>query len=329
MALQKKKPAPRKRKRTSKNVNVVRTIWRAVILLLVVVAFAATGYFFGYVSGKKENGAALQAQLQQNHFLKSALKRAQEDITAAHEYAPAKEPKPPKREKDQGNVVEAPVGTKPMLAIIFDDVSFAHEVRSIKGLGMTVTMSFFPPSNRHPNSAKLANKQPFYMVHLPLQAVAYSNEEPDTLHVGDSREQIDARVRQIKEIFPRVHFVNNHTGSKFTADMPSMKMLIHALDSEGITFIDSRTTAETAVPAIMKSLGRPYISRDVFLDDDPSVDAIKKQIARAVKIAKKYGYAIAIGHPHKGTIKALGESRALLSQVDLVRIDTLVAHIEK
>lgn len=295
------------------------------LALLLLFSVGAAGYFVGYAQGKQEHLFALNAEKQRSFELKNALKAAQQK-TARHEYETL--PPQPRRSRAVEPAV-APVHDKPMLAIIFDDVSFAHDVRNIKALGLNVTMSFMPPSKRHPDSAKLAAKEPFYMVHLPMEAMSFSAEEPRTLHVGDSTEVIDDRVRQIKTLFPRVRFINNHTGSKFTADRTSMERLIYALDREGITFIDSRTTAKTAAPALMKSLHRPYISRDVFLDNEPDVKSIKKQVARAVKIAKKYGYAIAICHPHKKTLEGLEASKGLLDGVEMVQIDTLVAHMKR
>ena len=52
-------------------------------------------------------------------------------------------------------------------------------------------------------------------------------------------------------------------------------------------------------------------------------------VARAVRVAKKYGYAIAIGHPHKKTLQGVAESKALFNNVELVTIDTLVAHMKR
>ncbi len=50
---------------------------------------------------------------------------------------------------------------------------------------------------------------------------------------------------------------------------------------------------------------------------------IKEQIEKAIKIAKKHGTAIAIGHPHANTILALNESKKLLKEVELVYINRL------
>ena len=326
MARQTKKQAPRKRtsaKRRSRKKQAWPNLLKGAGWFVLLVAVGFAGYFVGYEKGAAQHLEALNAEKQRSFELGSALKKAKER-TASHEYDKLP-PKPPKRNTSPVAVKRKP--DRPMLAIIFDDVSFAHDVRNIKALGIPVTMSFLPPSKRHPDSAKLAAKEPFYMVHFPMEAMSFSSEEPDTLHVGDSEEKIDARVRKIVQLFPKVRFVNNHTGSKFTADKTSMRELIYALDREGITFVDSRTTAKTAVPAIMKSLHRPYISRDVFLDHKPDVDAVKAQAARAVRIAKKYGYAIAIGHPHKKTLQGVAESKALFKDVELVPIDVLVAHM--
>jgi len=314
-----RKPGSRKSRRGNKEGISIRSVLKAVTLLLAAFIVGFIGYFIGYDAGKEEYLAAANEERRHTPDPASALKQTKK-VTASHEYETAP-PKPSVRPEVSRETQRA----KPKLAIIIDDVSFARDVRNVKALELPLNLSFLPPSKRHPESAELAEKEPFYMVHLPMEAMSFSAEEPDTLHVGDSEEKIEERIRQIKGLFPRVLFVNNHTGSKFTADHDAMEKLIYALDREGITFIDSRTTAKTAVPALMKSLHRPYISRDVFLDHDPDVDAVKKQVQRAVAIAKKYGSAIAIGHPHIKTLQGLAESKAVLEEVELVRIDTLAA----
>jgi len=213
---------------------------------------------------------------------------------------------------------------KPRLAIIMDDVSFARDVKAIKALKMPITMSFLPPSAIHPDSAKLASREPLYMVHLPLEAMTFSAEEAITLHVGDSKEKIIKRVKQVKALFPRAYYVNNHTGSRFTSNKRAMNDLIVALNKEGIGFLDSRTTAKTKVPEVMASLGKPYIARDLFLDHEADVAYIEGQIKKAIIKAKEHGSAIAIGHPRKETLQALKNSKKLLKSVELVLVNKVI-----
>jgi len=213
---------------------------------------------------------------------------------------------------------------KPKLAIIMDDVSFLHDVKAIKSLRFPVTMSFLPPSLAHPNSAKLASKEKLYMVHLPLEAMHFSSEEPITLRVSDSKETIAERVKEVKSLFPRVYYINNHTGSRFTSDRQAVSNLISVLDKEGIGFLDSRTTAKTKVPEVMASLGKPYIARDLFLDHEADVSYIEGQIKKAIAKAKQHGSAIAICHPRKETLQALKNSKRVLQSVELVYVNKVI-----
>ncbi|RUM62187.1 MAG: divergent polysaccharide deacetylase family protein [Sulfurimonas sp.] len=319
--------------------------WVAVALIAVIL-LVGMGYYYGYEEGRtlqqqktrheiqslQERIKILQANAKKHQSewvlqqkLRTVLKEngsIYKPKTAAHEYADGKKhvvepPKAPKRD-----VVHS--SARPKLAIIIDDVSFSRDVRAIKALKIPITMSFLPPSERHPNSAKLARKEPFYMVHLPLEAMHFNSEERYTLRVSDTQKEIASRIENIKKLFPRVAYMNNHTGSKFTADEGAVNRLIFTLRKNNIRFIDSRTTAETKIPKVMQSYGSPYIARDVFLDHESNVSYIKKQIALAVKKAKQHGSAIAIGHPRRETLQALRESKELLDQVQLVRIDTLI-----
>jgi len=226
---------------------------------------------------------------------------------------------PPQNIKRKIQVVQQ----KPKLAIIIDDVSTKSQVKAIKSLHIPITMSFLPPSSARPNSAKLASKENFYMVHLPMEAQHFTAEEPLTLRVSDSQKKISSRIKELKTLFPRVKYINNHTGSKFTADEKAMNRLIYSLNKNKITFIDSRTTAKTKAPKVLKNFGKKYISRDVFLDNKSEKHYILGQVKKAIRIAKKYGSAIAICHPHPTTILALHAAKNLFKDVELVYINNI------
>jgi hypothetical protein len=211
----------------------------------------------------------------------------------------------------------------PKLVIIIDDVALKHQVKKLKKLNLALTLSFFPSDLNHPQTTEFALETPFSMVHFPLEAQNFKNEEVDTLHVGDSENRIRERVNQISSQFHNLHFVNNHTGSKFTSDYKSMKFLLKALAEHNIQFVDSVTTSKSVVKAVSKELGLRYIRRDIFIDNKLDVDYILNQLKTAIELAKKRGYAVAIGHPHNATIKALSKLRPLLDGVQLVYINEI------
>jgi len=161
------------------------------------------------------------------------------------------------------------------------------------------------------------------MVHLPMEAQNFNKEEPFTLHVNDSQKIINQRITELKKLFPRVKYINNHTGSKFTSDEIAMNRLISVLNMKRINFVDSRTTAQTKAPKVMKNFGLKYVARDVFLDHKHDKEYILSQIKKAIGIAKTHGTAIAIGHPHKNTLLAIAESKVLFKEVELVYINRL------
>ena len=323
-----------KRKSTQKKVqqthNIIKYSSIFAIVLLILSITAVGGYYFGFDAGKKQ--MKQRCEKKQKMILEelkkatkvtpkksrkerlNALLEKHKLILASHEYENKKPPKGAKRE-----VLKSVA--KPKLAIIIDDVSFARDVKRIKSLKIPLTMSFLPPNKIHPNSAKIASHEPYYMVHIPLEAMHFNAQESSVLHVRDSQQVIMKRVQSIKKLFPKVKYVNNHTGSKFTANEIAMNRLMFALRKKKIMFIDSRTTAKTKVPKVMKNYGLPYIARDVFLDHVADIKEIKKQIKKAIAIAKRSGSAIAIGHPRPDTLQAIRESKTLFKDVRLVGIN--------
>jgi len=212
---------------------------------------------------------------------------------------------------------------RPKLAIIIDDVAYASQLRAIRALPWHITPSIFPPTPRHPDTPKIAAKLDHYMIHLPMEAIRYNNPEDDTLTTRSTAAQIDLRMRKLRHWFPAAHFINNHTGSRFTSDLASMERFYPIARRYDFVFVDSRTTPKTVAPSLCRRYKIPYVARDIFLDNKPDRAYIQNQLKKAVKLAKAHGYAIAIGHPHASTLKALAASGPILKGVDVVYIDEL------
>ncbi|MDR0761759.1 MAG: divergent polysaccharide deacetylase family protein [Campylobacteraceae bacterium] len=212
---------------------------------------------------------------------------------------------------------------KPKLAIIIDDVTFPKQVKKILSIPLNITPSFLPPKLETPFSEKLAKKCEFYMVHLPLEAVNFERPESVTILVSDSYDEILEKLSRFKQQFPRAVYYNNHTGSKFTADLAAMRRLIDAMDELDLIFVDSRTIAQTKAPEIFAKQGRKLLQRDVFLDNEIEEKAIKAQLMVAVNKAKERGFAIAIGHPHDKTLDVIANSLEVLKDVEVVYLKDL------
>ena len=228
------------------------------------------------------------------------------------------------RDRSKKRVKLADRGGKPKLVIILDDVSTKRQLNGIRSTGLKLTPAIFPPFQNSKRSNKLAQGLEHYMVHLPMESgSAQFNSQTKTILTSFSNEEIINRVKEIRALFPTARFLNNHTGSVYTDNYDAMKRLYSVIRSEGFVFVDSRTIASTKVPRIAEEFGDAYVARDVFIDNEHNVPYIQDQLRKAVKKAKKKGYAIAIGHPHKMTLKAITTAGDIFSDVELVYIDEL------
>ena len=251
-----------------------------------------------------------------------------EDTPDISWYVPGETPRPKPSKKPLQTQTSTPAppahGKRPKLAIIIDDVSHKDQIDAIKALPYHITPSIFPPSELSKTSNRLTRYVKHYMVHLPLESGStVMNRMQGMLFVRSGREKVQARVDEIRRLFPHARFVNNHTGSVYTSNYRAMKQLYDMLRKKGFVFVDSRTTSKSVVRRIAHEHHDTYIARDIFLDNVQKESSILKQLNKAIHIAKKRGFAIAIGHPHKATMNALRHAKKLLRGVQTVYIDEL------
>ena len=211
------------------------------------------------------------------------------------------------------------------LVLIIDDVATFEHASMVKSIGLKITPSIFPATKTHPDTPNIARTFEFYMIHLPMQAKHFDSPEIGTLTINESFESMHEKIKKIRRDFPRAKYTNNHTGSRFTSDYDAMDKAYRALIEQGFIFVDSKTIAQTAVARAAKKYNQPYISRDIFLDDDPSASAVRRELVAAVNLAKKRGYAIAIGHPKKNTIAVIKASKNnILKDVEVVYLKDIL-----
>ncbi len=210
---------------------------------------------------------------------------------------------------------------KPKLAIIIDDVTTQYQINKINKIGYKTNLSILPPTSRNGSTTEMTKNLPFYMIHFPMEAKYFHGEEQGTLHIKDSYEKIEKRVAQIRDWYPNARFTNNHTGSKFTENKEAMNKFFKAIKKYDFVFLDSRTTSKSVGKEMARKYHIPYLARNVFLDNEQNFAYIQKQLKQAIRIAKKRGYAIAIGHPHNITIEVLKESKHLLKDLELIYVN--------
>ena len=223
----------------------------------------------------------------------------------------------------------SPAVSGPKLAIILDDFGNDREAEeAVFALHYPLTISVLPYHAHSTEIAEEAQRRGLeVMLHLPMRAIANETPEAHQLEAGMSGEEVARVLNGMLESVPTADGVNNHEGSLATTDAKLMGELMPLLKQRDLFFVDSRTTAATVAFEAAEHAGVRSGFRNVpFLDDVQDVGAIRKQLELAMRGAKEKGTAIAIGHPHAETLRALKEvlPQAETEGVHLVYVSELV-----
>jgi uncharacterized protein len=198
---------------------------------------------------------------------------------------------------------------QPRLAVVIDDLGYDRaQADSIFRLSYPLTISVLPHEANSGEIAEEAHRRGYQvMLHLPMASNAGDKDEAVELHPGMASADVDKTFAAMLDTVPYAAGVNNHEGSLGTADQKLMDYLMPLLHERNLFFIDSRTSAATVAETSAHAAGVAAARRNVFLDDEQSVPAIRKQFALAIRDAREKGSALAIGHPHPQTLAVLDE----------------------
>ena len=218
--------------------------------------------------------------------------------------------------------------TKPRIAIIIDDIGYniplGQRTVAIDG---KLTLAVLPKTPGAIIIAKSAHKSgKEIMLHAPM-----SNHNNEALGPGgltpdmDKQTFLDTLTADILSI-PYVQGVNNHMGSELTTHKKQMTWVMEELKKRDLYFIDSLTNGASVAHRTARQHHIPAQVRDVFLDHDNNTAAIEAAFRKLIKISKRNGYAIGIGHPYPTTLSVLERLLPELeaNNIELVHVSDLL-----
>ena len=223
----------------------------------------------------------------------------------------------------------------PRLAIIVDDLGY-DPVRDAEWLSfpekITASVLPFGPSSR--NIAASARAKGFGVIlHVPMepQGTAEDGTGPFRLRLGMSAVEIEDAFSRMARDVPGATGASNHMGSAFTSDPEAMNAFANALKGKGFFFVDSVTVAGSVGVDAARRAGVPAVRRDVFLDDDPRPETMRRQWERAIAVAKERGDAVLICHSRRETLSVLLELLPDLRRegIRAVTVEELLAGMRK
>jgi hypothetical protein len=217
----------------------------------------------------------------------------------------------------------------PKIAIVIDDLGYDRDTTlGFIALEAPLTLAFLPNAPHSRELALLAKEKGREVIlHLPMEPYNYPRTDPGpgALLVSMDPETIRRTVEKELSAFPFVVGANNHMGSRFTENRDSLAAVFSVLREKKLFFLDSLTTPHSAVPALAREWGVPYIQRNIFLDNEVREDNIKLQLEKLLQSAQTKGRAVGSGHPYPLSLKVLQEALPGLRQkATLVKITELI-----
>ena len=243
---------------------------------------------------------------------------------------------PPKEVPPEKPLIKKPpidLQQLPLVAIIIDDLGYDKKIaKKLSQLNGGITFSILPHSPFQESIARLAHDNGLgTMLHLPMEPFEYPavNPGPGTLLTTMTPDQLIRQLEKNLAAVPYIKGVNNHMGSKMTAESGQMYQIFSILKKRNLYFIDSRTSGKTLCKPSARLFQIPFAQRDVFIDHFQDPDFIRKQIKELIRIAQRNGQAVGIGHPHTITYEILREMMPELEKkVKLVPASEIVHPVD-
>ena len=233
----------------------------------------------------------------------------------------------------------AHVEPQAMLAVILDDAGYSlQELQPFLDLPGPLTVAVLP---NLPHSAEAARRVlaagKDLILHCPMEADGGEDPGPGALRVGMSEAEIDRLLAADFASVPGARGMNNHMGSRATADPALMEAVLSYAKRQGLFFVDSRTTALTVAPSIASRLGVPFLQRNLFIDDERDEKAVADAFNVGIRQARAQGTAVLIGHVQNKAVldilragqKELADNGVRMARLEEIMSETRVAQRDR
>lgn len=184
------------------------------------------------------------------------------------------------------------------LVVVLDDAGHnTWQLQPFLELDMPLTVAVLPglPYTRQAvDMIREAGKE--LILHQPMEAIDGLDPGPGAIRTDMDDGTIRSILKQNLAQVPGAVGMNNHMGSKATADVRVVSTWLDEAERAGLYVLDSLTVGDSVVHSTASLMRQSAWERTVFLDNTPDRASMLKYIAEGARAAEKRGYAIMIGH---------------------------------
>lgn len=196
----------------------------------------------------------------------------------------------------------------------------AHQSQGSQGRSHRLAAGCFVELHLGKKSVSVPSKRREVILHLPMEPQSYPETNPgaNPLLVGMTSGEISNILDGALKNLPGVRGLNNHMGSAATSDQATMATLMDVLQKRDLFFVDSLTSSRSAAHGEALAAGVPTLRNRIFLDyDSENETTITANLEVLVRTARKKGFALGIGHPHRATMRVLAREIPRLQKLGI------------
>lgn len=197
------------------------------------------------------------------------------------------------------------------IAIVIDDFGYRQDmIAEFAAIRRPFTFAVIPfKAYSKDAAAKGLSSGHQVMLHLPMEPMSgiEPSEAANTVRVGMNAGQMADLIDKATQSLPGIVGVNNHQGSKATADRRTMEAVMKVLKKKNLFFVDSRTNGRSVAAEAARNEKVKTTENDIFIDGMADVAYVRKQLRAAGEMAMKLGSVTVIGHARPTTASALRE----------------------
>jgi polysaccharide deacetylase 2 family uncharacterized protein YibQ len=196
------------------------------------------------------------------------------------------------------------------IALVLDDFGqySRHLAPRFCALRQALTLALLPNEGSVDSLAALALRHGHQvLLHLPMEPEDYPDQDPGdgAILLEHDKKTVRRLVRRALERVPGAVGVNNHMGSRATADARIMEAVLDELKGRGLFFLDSVTSSASVAYSLASRHQVKTARRDLFIDEVDTADAVRARLWELAQVAAEQGYAVGIGHDREQTLLAL------------------------
>jgi polysaccharide deacetylase 2 family uncharacterized protein YibQ len=200
----------------------------------------------------------------------------------------------------------------PGIALVLDDCGANMDLaRRVLSLDLPITWAIIPNLRYSSETADILEDRGIpFLAHVPMQAEA----DPDGragrdgyyhIAAGMSEEDVREALPPLLDSLEGAYGINNHRGSKATADGEVMGFVMEILAERKLFFLDSRTSSKSVAYDAAVSAGLESAFNSRFLDNEADQSEIALQMKYALDMARKKGRVAVICHLRPDTVSFL------------------------